>query len=370
MRPNPLNSLVMWTVAGLALMAGPGCHQEATDSASGQDTASYVIPDSLLRTLTIDTVGLCGVVHTVTLTGQVDFNEDKVVRIYPLVSGTVTDVRVMLGDYVTRGEELARVKSSEMAGYSSNLISAQTNLQVAKKNLEATLDMYHGGLASSRDSLSAVATYDQALAELRRIQAVININGGGDSATDVIRTPISGFIVEKFLTNNTIIRPDNGNSLFTISDLAEVWVIANVYESNIADIHPGDSVQITTLAYPGRIFPGKVDKIMNVLDPTNKVMKVRIVIANPGYLLKPEMFASVKVSNPEHREMLCVPQQAVVFDNSQYFVLVFHSPRDIRITPVQVETGSGDRYYITGGLHPGDRVICSQTLLIYQALNT
>ncbi|HUX84634.1 MAG TPA: efflux RND transporter periplasmic adaptor subunit [Chitinophagaceae bacterium] len=370
MRPNPKTCLAPWAIAVLAAMAWPGCHQSATDSMAGQDTAQYILPDSLFRTLTIDTVGLCPVVHTVTLTGQVDFNEDKVVKIYPLVSGTVSDVEVMLGDYVTKGEVMAKVNSSEMAGYSSNLISAQTNLAVAKKNLEATLDMYHGGLASSRDSLSAVATYDQALAELRRIQSVLAINGGGDSATDVIRAPISGFIVEKFLTNNTVIRPDFSTNLFTISDLKEVWVIANVYESNIADIHLGDSVHITTLAYPGKDFPGKVNKIMNVLDPTNKVMKVRIVISNPGYLLKPEMFASVKVSNPEHRELLCVPQQAVVFDNSQYYVLVYHSNRDIRITPVKVETGSGERYYITSGLKQGDRVICSQTILIYQALNT
>ena len=83
-----------------------------------------------------------------------------------------------------------------------------------------------------------------------------------------------------------MIRSDNSTGLFTISDLKNVWVMANVYESNISFVKMGDSVNITTLSYPGKIFRGKIDKIMNVLDPSNKVMKLRIVLANPGYLVK------------------------------------------------------------------------------------
>jgi cobalt-zinc-cadmium efflux system membrane fusion protein len=369
MTPNLRIPIAVMASALLLGCFGSGCHRATTDAVSAGDSEKYVLPDSIYHTLAFDTVGMCPVVNTVTLTGVVDFNQDNMVKIYPLVSGTVTDVKVMLGDYVEKGQVLAEVNSMEMAGYSSNLITAQSNLAVAKKTLEATIEMYHSGLASAKDSITAAAAYQQAVAELTRIRTVLAINGGGTTGMDVIKSPISGFIVEKFLNNNTVIRPDNSNNLFTISDLKDVWVIANVYESNIADIHMQDSVDITTLAYPGKIFRGKVDKMMNVLDPTNKVMKVRIVLSNPGYLLKPEMFASVNVRNPENRQMICVPQQAVIFDNSQYYVLVYHSNRDIQITPVQVQM-SGNNYYITGGLKVGDRLICSQTLLIYQALNT
>ncbi|HVB03506.1 MAG TPA: efflux RND transporter periplasmic adaptor subunit [Chitinophagaceae bacterium] len=347
-----------------------GCHTGQKKSLS-TDSNKYILPDSLYKTLQIDTVGSCKVVNMVTLTGQVDYNEDNVVKIYPLVSGLVTGVQVMLGDYVHKGQELAVVHSMEMAGYSSELVSAKTNLEVARKNLQVTIDMYHSGLASQKDSLSAVASFDQARAELNRVNEILSISdAGASSGNEVIRSPINGFIVEKTITNNTMIRPDNGNNLFTISDLRNIWVIANVYESNITDIHLGDSVHITTLAYPDRIFAGKVDKMMDVLDPVNKVMKVRIVLNNPGYLLKPEMFASVKVINPENRDMLCIPQKAVVFDNSRYYVLLYRNNSHIIITPVKVDMSGENRYYISGGLKVGDRIIGSQTLLIYQALNT
>jgi cobalt-zinc-cadmium efflux system membrane fusion protein len=167
-----------------------------------------------------------------------------------------------------------------------------------------------------------------------------------------------------------VLRPDNSSNLFTISDLKNVWVIANVYESSIALIKPGDSANVTTLSYPGKMFKGKVDKIMNVLDPTNKVMKVRIVLPNPGYLLKPEMFANVILNNTENKKMLSIPSTALIFDNSQYYVLVYNSPSDIKIRPVQVESTIGDKTYISSGLSEGEKVIGSQALLIYQELNS
>lgn len=345
-----------------------GCQTDTYRNPNVKD--KYVLPDSLYRTLEIATVKKCRVVNTITLTGQVDFNEDNVVKIYPLVSGNVQDVRVMLGDYVQKGQVLAVVKSGDMAGYSSALVNAETNLQVAKKSLDATTDMYKSGLAAEKDLLAAQASYAQAQSALNQAKEVIQINGGGARGNYIVRAPISGFIVEKQITNNMAIRSDNGTDMFTISDLKNVWVLANVYESSIGSIHLGDSVNITTLSYPGRIFKGKVDKLMNVLDPTNKVMKIRIVLNNPGYLLKPQMFASVNVFNPEDKEMLCVPSKAIIFDHSQYYVVVYRSNSDISIAPVQVAMTTGDSTYISSGVQEGDRVIASQTLLIYQALNS
>src|ERR1035437_3631145 len=165
------------------------------------------------------------------------------------------------------------------------------------------------------------------------------------------------------------VRSDNNTNLFTISDLKNVWIIANVYESNISSIHLNDGVDVTTLSYPDKVFKGKVDKIMNVLDPTTKVMKVRIVLPNPDYVLKPEMFANVKVTNDGNKEALCVASSAVIFDHSQNYVLVYHSNSDISIVPVQVINTVDNRSYITGNVKLNDKVVASNTLLIYDALN-
>jgi len=344
-----------------------GCNSAAEKAPA--EEKKFVLPDSLAKSIELDSVANSRVINSITLTGKIAFNDDNVAKIFPLVSGYIQDIKVMLGDYVEKGQTLAIIKSSEMAGYSNDIVTAESNLSVAKKSLEATKEMYKSGLASARDSLAAEATYNQAIAGKEKARRVIQLNGGATNGEYIVKAPISGFIVEKLATNNMAIRPDNSANLFTISDLKNVWVLANVYESSISYIKTGDSVNVSTLSYPGKIVKGKVDKIMNVLDPTNKVMKVRIVLPNPGYLLKPEMFANVTVNTTENKHMLSVPGKALVFDHSQYYVLVYKGPSDITIRPVQVSNAEGDRTYITDGLSVGEKVIASQALLIYQELN-
>jgi len=332
--------------------------------------SKYILPDSLLKTIEIDSAVNSRVISTITLTGKVDFNEDNVIKIFPPLSGIVQDVHAMLGDYVKKGQVLAVIRSSEMTGYSTDVITAESNLGVAKKTLDATNDMYKSGLASQRDQLAAEAAYNQAQATVDKAKRVLELNGGNKNGEYIAKAPIDGFVVERLVNNNMVIRTDNSTGLFTISDLKNVWVIANVYESNIPYIKIGDSVSVTTLSYPGKVFKGRVDKMMNVLDPTNKVMKVRIVLSNPGYLLKPEMFANVTVSSTENKRMLTIPAKSLIFDHSQYYVLVYKSPSDISIRAVQVSSTVGDRAYISDGLIPGDKIIATQSLLIYQELNS
>ena len=356
----------------ILLLTGPllfhSCKPEADKKP--EEKQRYVIPDSIIKTIQIDTVQKCQLVNSITLTGQVDFNQDNVRKIYPLVSGNIQDIKVVLGDYVKQGQVLGVIKSSEMAGYSNDLVNAESNLRIAQTNLQKTKDMYSSGLASKTDSLNAEVAVQQSQSELNRVNRVLKINGGNTQGEYAVTAPISGFLVEKLVNNNTTIRADNSNNLFTISDLKNVWVWANVYESNITAIKMGDNVNVTTLSYPGKVFKGRVDKIMNVLDPTNKVMKVRIALDNADYSLKPQMFASVTVTNPENVQSLCIPKTALIFDHSQYYVLVFKNRTDVRITPVQILSTNGDKTFIASGINEGDLIISSQAILIYDALNS
>ncbi len=302
-----------------------GCESK-NDNAADPDKKKFVRPDSLLKSIQVEEVKSAGLVNALTLTGKIAFNDDNVIKLYPMVSGNVQDVKVMLGDYVEKGQALATIRSSEMAGYSNDLITAQTTVRLAKKTMDATDDMSKSGLASAKDVLAAQLAYEQAQAALEKAQRILQINGGNTNGEYIVKAPISGFVVEKFITNNTAIRADNSSNLFTISDLKNVWVIANVYESGVADIKNGDNVEITTLSYPDKIFHGRIDKVMNMLDPTNKVMKVRIVLPNPGYLLKPEMFANVTVHTKENKQLPGIPAGALVFDNNQYYVLIYKGP--------------------------------------------
>ncbi|RBL89559.1 efflux RND transporter periplasmic adaptor subunit [Chitinophaga flava] len=344
------------------------CKQKSQKHESPKD---YCITDSLYKTLGIATATDSLVNDQLQLNGKVTFNDNNVIHVYPLVSGTVQKVDVQLGDHVHKGQVMAVIKSSELVGFSNDLLNAKTNLAVAKKNLDATQDLYKSGLASQRDLLSAQVGLEQAQSTVQRVERMLSINeGNGTSDIQIVKAPIDGFIVEKFINSDTKLRADNGNPMFTISDLNNVWVIANAYESDIDKIKMGDHAQITTLTYTDKKFIGTVDKIFNVLDPVNKVMRVRVQLPNPGYLLKPEMYTSVMLSSAINKsELPAVPSKAIIFDNSKHYVLVIKDKCNIAIREVRPGIVEGDHTFIQQGIHSGEQVIASNQLYIYQALN-
>jgi len=363
-----MNNMFKAGIAFFTLLWITGCEPKA---APDNGDKPFCLTDDQYKKLEIDTIQASEVEDHLQLNGKVAYNDDNVNHVFPLVSGTVESVKVQLGDAVHKGQVLAVIKSTEFAQFSSDLTNAQNNLSVAKKNLDATQDMYNSGLSSAKDLLSAQATYSQAKAELNRVNSVLQINGGTGSGDEYsILSPIDGFVVEKFITNSTKIRPDNGNALFTISDLKNVWVIGNAYESDISKINLGDETDVTTLSYPGKVFKGKVDKIFNVLDPVNKVMQVRVQLDNPDYLLKPEMYASVLLTSANEKvSMPMVPSKSIIFDNSKNYVLVIKDKCTISVREVRLGQAANGMTYIQSGVSAGERVIASGQLYIYQALN-
>ncbi len=344
-------------------------------SCSSNNTADdtrlpYVIPDSLLRTLVIDTVKTSNVQDAIKFNGIVDFNTDKVVNVFPLVSGNLEDVKVMPGDYVKAGQVLGVVKSAEVANYNAALINAEANVRLTAKQLSQQKDLFKSGLASQVDITNAESNYEQAVAAKIAAEKILSINGNNKNGEYFIKAPIDGFIVQKNVTNGTSIRTDNNAGLFTISDLKDVWVQANVYEQNIDKVHEGDEADVTTISYPDKVFKGRVDKIMNVLDPTTKVMKMRVVLNNPGFVLKPQMFTTVAINTTTHQQATAIASSALIYDNSQYYVITVKGKKNLQITPVDLISINGKTAYIKSGVATGEHLIGSQALLIYGSLNS
>ena len=328
------------------------------------------MPDSLFRTLIIDTVKTSQITDAIKFNGMVDFNTDKVVNVFPLISGNLMDVNVMPGDYVKAGQLLGMVKSSEVTNYNASLINAETNVRLTARQLEQQKDMYKSGLASQVDITNAEVSYQQAVAAKTQAEKILSINGNNKNGEYAIKAPIEGFVVQKNVTNGMAIRTDNSAAMFTISDLKNVWVQANVYEENIGKVHEGDPAEVTTISYPDKVFKGKVDKLMNVLDPTSKVMKMRVILNNPGYLLKPEMFATVTTYNKENKQAVSISRKDLVFDHSQYYVIIVTGKKNVQIRPVEIIGMNGETAYIKSGVAAGERLIGSQALLIYGSLNS
>ncbi len=330
----------------------------------------FCLTDSMMHSLAMEKVEEGKYYKQLQLPGKVTYNDDKVQKIYALVSGKVTEVKVQLGDKVEKGQVLAVIHSTEMAGFSNDLVNARANIQVTRKALDAQQDLYKSGLASERDLIGAQTDFRKAQSDLARITSILSVNGGSTGGSVyMIKAPEGGYIVDKQVTPNTQIRPDNGNDLFMISDLRKVWVMANVYESDIQKVKMGQLVKVTTLSYPDRVFDGVIDKIYNVLDPVNKVMKVRIQMNNADYALKPEMFANVKVSDRTGSALLGIPSKAIIFDNSKNYVLVFHDKCNIETRPIEIANTDTEITFIKSGLAQGDQIITINQLFVYQALN-
>ena len=331
------------------------------------------ITDSLAKIIRIDSAFTDRVDDELKLSGEINFDDNKVVKLFPFSSGRVMDVKVSLGDKVSKGQALATIKSADVAGNYSDLSTAGNDLSIAKRAMDNQESLYKNGIASEREYLEAKENYNKALAASNKLKEQIAINGGGhttDNGTYTITSPISGYVVEKKINQGGFIRNDNTDNMFTIGDIKDVWVWANVYETDISRVKEGYKASITTLAYPDKVFTGVVDKVNEVLDPVTKVMKIRVRLQNENNLLKPEMFANIIIRNVELKKAISIPEQALINDNGKSFVVIYHDKCQLEIKQVEVLKITAGKAYISSGISEGDKVISQNQVLLYRALTS
>lgn len=354
-------------LGGMLLMQLSSCRESEAIPAAAD---TFCLTDTLQKKIQIATVQSDTVKNEIALSGKVEANEDKWIKVFPVVGGLVESLKVQLGDYVTKGQVLAVIRSSEIADYQGQLSYAESNVKMAEKTLSSSKDMFSAGLATEKDVVSAETELEKGKADLKRIRETNAIYGSKGNALQTITAPVSGFVVEKNVTDQMHYRVDGGQPFFVISNLDEVWVIANVFESDIPKIQTGYDANVTVIAYKDKVFKGKVDRIFSMLDPQSRVMKVRIRIANTGYLLKPEMFAQINIEFTEGNEkMPAIPAQAVIFDKNKNFVMVYKDKCNIETREVELYKTIGNTTYIKSGLAEGEKVIAQYQLLVYDALN-
>lgn len=341
------------------------CNTKPKDEAS----QIFELTDTMMKRCEFTKASLQDVKNELKLFGKIEADNNKMAHVYPVTGGIVTEVKVELGDYVTEGQLLAVIKSSEVADFQRQLLDAKADLALAEKNLSVARDLYAGKLNSEKDVIASEKEVEKAKAELTRINEVYTIYHLKQGSEYRITAPISGFIINKDITQNEELRSDKSTEVFIIAQINEVWVLANVNESNISKVMLGYEAEVQTLSYPDKTFYGKVDKIFNVIDPLTKAMKILVKINNSDLLLKPEMNATVNLKFSENRKLIAVPSSAVIFDKSKNWVMVYKNRKLIETRMVEVDHQLGGITYIANGLSENDNVISKNGLLIYDALN-
>lgn len=355
-----------YLVSLMMLLALASCKQHVEQD---EQSTAFTMSDTMMKKCQFATVTLDSVQNELRLFGKIEPNNNQLAEVTSVVGGVVETINVELGDFVTKGQVLAVVRSGEIAAYQKEKLAAQSDVAVAEKNLQVARDMFAGKLASEKDVKAAEREMDIAKAELSRIDEVYKIYNLSNGSTFNITAPISGFIVQKNITPNEQIRADAAEVLYSIAQIDEVWAMANVNESDISKVQIGYSAAVRTLSFPDDVYRGRINKIFNAIDPETKAMKVQVRIPNSSYKLKPEMNITVTVHYSENQTMCSVPASAVIFDRSKNWVMVFKSRSEIETRQVEVYRSVNDTAYIANGINCGEKVISKNGLLIYDALN-
>ncbi|MNS39031.1 Cobalt-zinc-cadmium resistance protein CzcB [compost metagenome] len=334
-----------------------------------ETNTSFVLSNDMLKTTTTANAEMQPLKNELSFYGKITADNNKMIDVYPLVGGNVMKVNVELGDYVKKGQVLATIKSTDVADFEKQSIDAKSDLLVAKNNLKVAQELFDGKLNSESDVLQAKSEVNKAQSQLSKIQETYKIYNIKAVSIYEVTAPISGFIIQKSINQDMLLRNDRSENIFDIAEISEVWAMANINEIDINKVKLGTSAAVTTLSYPDKAFYGKVDKIYNVIDPETKAMQARIKLSNPDYMLKPDMNANIKLSFNENQSMIAVPSKAIVFDKSKNFVVVFKDRNNIETRQVEVYRVVGDTTYISNGLKENEKVITNNQLFIYGALN-
>jgi Cu(I)/Ag(I) efflux system membrane fusion protein len=274
------------------------------------------------------------------LFGRVTADESKVVRVSVRVSGYVEKLFVAeQGARVTKGQPLAAV-------YSDELLLLQRELLQARQWGGET-----AGPVRERLRLLGIAPADIAALE----------SSGEPQHALTLHSPVSGYVTALTVAQGDRVEPSR--ELFEVTDLSRVWVMAEVYERDVARVRKGLTVQLRLDAYPGELFPGRIDSVYPALNPQTRTLPIRIVFANPDGKLKPGLFGTVEVSLPSS-EGLTIPTEAVIDTGEHRYVFVEVKPSRYEPRAVEVGARSGDRVQVLSGLTEGERVAASGNFFI------
>jgi membrane fusion protein, heavy metal efflux system len=297
-----------------------------------------------------------------TANGTVAPDVNRTIHVTSLGGGRVVDLRVRLGDAVKKGQVLLVISSPDLAGAFSDYQKAVADERLSKKGLDRAQLLYDKGAIAEKDLQAAQDTEEKALVDVRTTEQHVRVLGGDPahpSPQIELKAPVSGTIVEQNIAGFEGIKSlDNSPNLFTIADLSQVWVVCDVFENDLGEVHMSDTAQIRMNAFPDRNYKGTVADISRVLDPSTRTAKVRIVLANPDGVLKPGMFAVATFRSRRVRPALVVPGTAVMRLHDKDWVFRREGQNQFRRIEVHVAGATQDGMQeVSSGVKPDDELV-------------
>jgi cobalt-zinc-cadmium efflux system membrane fusion protein len=307
------------------------------------------------------------------LTGEIAFDERKVVRISPLVAGVARRVPVTQGDRVKRGQLLAEIDSRELGLLRSRLQQARARLSLAKTEFERESRLFADKISSAKERSRAESDHKRAQIELQALEDQLRLLGlssaqrGRQVGRIAVRSPLGGTVVAKHVVPGESVTPDK--EIFTVAELETVWVWASVYERDLADLLRARAAgvlpaEVRVTAFPDRAFAGTVDYVGATMDEVTRTVKMRVAVENKGRLLRPGMFADLSIQLGEGRRELSIPAEAVLSDGDRRFVFVRTDKRRFLRRDVRVGRTRAGRVPVLDGLRDGEEIAVQGAFLL------
>jgi len=345
-----------------------GCNGGKADPKAEAPPPASVVPDLDANNFKVDHPEQFPLVTAVehkaapalNVTGVVQPDIARAVPVISLAAGRVVEIKARLGDVVKKGQLLLRVQSNDVAGAYQTYLKAVNDERLAGVQLQRAQILYEkGAVAKSALETAEVAEkdaradLDHALEQLR----VLGIDKDHPSGIVDIVAPISGVISDQQVTTASGVQGLGSPNPFTISDLSYVWIVCDVYENDLDAVHVGEYADIRLNAYPNKVFKGRVDNILPVLDPSLRTAKVRLEVQNPG-LMRVGMFVTATFYGKQPETRTAVPATAILHLHDREWVYTPISAGHFK--RLEVVTGNmlpGNMQEVVSGIKPGDQVV-------------
>jgi cobalt-zinc-cadmium efflux system membrane fusion protein len=328
----------------------------------------------------VQTVAERNVDDTLLTSGRVSLEDVRSAHVYSPVSGRVASIAALLGQHVNKGTVLAIIESPDIGTAVSDVHKAEADLIAAEHDYKRKKDLFEQKAGSAADLETAEDNWRKTRAEVERARqkAFLLRAGNVDTVTQTytLASPIEGEVLVRNINPGIEIQGQYGGGvaqeLFTIGELDHVWVFADVYEIDLARVHVGSPASVSVVTYQDKSFDGQVDWVSGVLDPTTRTAKIRCTFDNADKLLRPEMYATVRIS-VDQKHALAIPRDALLRlgEYKVVFVQVGESEGRVRFerVPVDVDEGESSPWLeVKHGLEAGQRVVVGGAILLSQKL--
>ncbi len=303
---------------------------------------------------------------TLEIPAKVQPDPARVVRVFPPAGGRLLRVAVRPGDGVLRGQVIAVLESSDVSQARADFLKAKAEADKSEHAMARAQLLFDHKVLSEREYQEAEADNISAKSELQRTMDRLRVLGARpdqNSNEVAVTAPISGTVVDIGASSGELSKStDNANPIATIADLQTVWIVGDVFEREVNAIRPNSPVEVRLNAYPDQSWKGAVSSLSDEVDPQTRTLKLRVVLPNPQHTLKPEMFATIRITRPG-TEQIVIPGSAVLREGGDTAVMVETTPDKYERRLVTVKALPNDQVAVLSGLNQGESVVIEAAAL-------